>query len=274
MFTTRLVALALVMSTAVTRPLHAQEPESAAYGETYTLVHADSDIMLVEHAVGLPYDEARARLLAHPALALSRILARTSASAGSLTATERERLADVARELGGQTAADQVLATTPATTPTYEPMPPSLLPMPSHPVRRARSPEGPPLLPEGPALPSPEVSRKKVLGGVVGILSGAAFAGLGIAVAVSTRHRADNPTPNPDEPKTTRSTSPAVGTAVGATFAVLGSLVMALGAWSIVTGRRDLRAWEDQQAKRSARLLPSVGRSARGTWTAGFQLRF
>ena len=53
MFTTRLVALALVMSTAVTRPLHAQEPESAAYGETYTLVHADSDIMLVEHAVGL-----------------------------------------------------------------------------------------------------------------------------------------------------------------------------------------------------------------------------
>jgi hypothetical protein len=240
------VAVALAVSLAGPRPLHAQEVDE------YTSVRADADLVFVMHGVGEAYNAAHARLMAHPELALTRVYEHVGRNPG-LTATERERLATLAEALAGAQARAQI-------------MDPPLRLAPADPPPPAGAPEGPPSANETsvPKSPPPGTPswRPLIALGAVFLGSGALVSGVGVHVV---RQRFES--------ATTKGESCGC-VIVGAAFVGGGLLFVGLGTWMIAHGAKNRREWKESARKNALKLSPSVGRSARGTWTGGLELRF
>lgn len=246
----RVLALVVAVSLIAPQPLHAQEPDP------YDDARADADITLVLHASGDLYEAAHARLMAHPQLALDRAYLRTGTPA-SLTATERERLATLAEALAGTRAREQIMDP-PLQIATTTPDPASPPPGPANdslPV---------PKKPSG----SPNSWRPVAVFGALFMAAGGLVTGVG-AHALRQSHKPRVATPDPDGATDSKSCGCTAGV-----FVAGGALFIGAGVALVVSAVKSRRDWRAYQRRQAVAVAPSFGRSARGTFTTGLELRF
>jgi hypothetical protein len=253
MHMSRILAVVLAVSLAGPQATHAQEVPQV---QEYTAAQADADLVFVLHAVGEAYNAAHARLMAHPEVSLTRIYLR--AGQPNLTGAERERLATMAEALAGTEAREQIMnpplqiepnTPPPVTTEQPEtPAPASVVPIP-------KKPPG-----------APNSWRALLAFGGLFVGAGVGITALGISL-VRQKDRPMEPMADKD--------GPCACTIVGGGFIGGGIISATVGTLLFVRAMKDRKAWQEYERKRAAlTLAPSFGRSTRGTWTAGVELRF